>query len=215
MLFPSERLGHKNGVEHFTRSQKCSINEKASCRVLHEAFSCRLLHVILLCKSLHVRISLWILFPSQHRAKPESTCAKRARRRELPVPPSRKKPVFLSACSHRSSWETPPAFGSTSCWRFLMLLDWRSLLKGISTKRKTSNQSTPRTPICNLAAPQGAIELNIYIIATDAARPFQLFQIPPLRPISTTRPSPISPCPISESRLPQTHLTKPGPKGGS
>ena len=48
-----------------------------------------------------------------------------------------------------------------------------------------------------------------------AAQPFQLLQIPPLRPSSTTGPSPISPCPISESRLPQTHLTKPSPKGNS
>ena len=61
----------------------------------------------------------------------------------------------------------------------------------------------------------GRADIDRLIIATDAARPFQLFQTPPLRPISTTRPSPISPCPISESRLPQTHLTKPGPKGGS
>lgn len=37
----------------------------------------------------------------------------------------------------------------------------------------------------------------------------------PLHPHSTTRSSPISPCPISESRLPQTHLTKPSPKGNS
>lgn len=26
-----------------------------------------------------------------------------------------KKPVFRSACSHRSNWEMPPAFDSTSC----------------------------------------------------------------------------------------------------
>lgn len=37
----------------------------------------------------------------------------------------------------------------------------------------------------------------------------------PLHPHSTTRSSPISPCPISESRLPQTYLTKPSPKGNS
>lgn len=30
------------------------------------------------------------------------------------VRPSLKKPVFRSACSHRSSWATPRAFGSTS-----------------------------------------------------------------------------------------------------
>lgn len=42
-----------------------------------------------------------------------------------------------------------------------------------------------------------------------------LADTPPLRPSSTTGPSPISPCPISESRLPQTHLTKPSPKGNS
>ncbi len=48
-----------------------------------------------------------------------------------PVPPSLKKPVFRNACSHRSSWEMPRAFGSTSCWQFSVLLDWRSPLKGI------------------------------------------------------------------------------------
>lgn len=88
---------------------------KASCRVLHEAFSCRLLHVILICKSLHVRRSPWIPFPSPHRAKLASTCASHASRRESPVRPSLKRPVFRSACSHRSSWATPPAFDSTSC----------------------------------------------------------------------------------------------------
>ena len=85
---------------------------------------------------------------------------------------------------------------------------------GVS-ERNMSSQPTPRMPICNLVAPPGAITLNVFTIATDAAQPFQLFQIPPLRPSSTTRPSPISPCPISESRLPQAHLPKPSPKGDS
>lgn len=97
---------------------------KASCRVLHEAFSCRLLHVILICKSLHVRRSPWIPFPSPHRAKLASTCARHAMLRVSPVQPSLKKPVFRSACSHRSSWEMPRVFGSTSCWRFSVLSDW-------------------------------------------------------------------------------------------
>ena len=109
----------------------------------------------------------------------------------------------------------PPAFDSTSYWRSLMLSDWRSPLKGISSKRITSNQPTFRMPICNLVAPPDAIALNVFAIATVAAQPFRLSQTPPLRPSSTTRPSPILPCPISESRLPQTHLPKPGPKGGS
>ncbi len=69
--------------------------------------------------------------------------------------------------------------------------------------------------LINLAAPPDAITLNVFIIATVAAQPFRLLQIPPLRPSSTTGPSPISPCPISESRLPQTHLAKPCPKGNS
>lgn len=109
----------------------------------------------------------------------------------------------------------PRAFGSTSCWRFSTLLDWYSQHKGISTKRKTSDQSTPRMPIRCLAASPGAITLNVLIIATVVVPPFRLFQIPPLHPHSTTRSSPISPCPISESRLPQTHLAKPCPKGNS
>ena len=182
---------------------------------MHEAFSCRLLHVILICKSLHVRRSPWISFPSPHRAKLAPTCVRHARRKGSPVPSSLKKPVFRSACSHRSSWEMPRAFGSTSCWQFSVLLDWRSPLKGISTNRKTSNQSTPRMLICNLVVPPGAITLNVFTIATVAAQPFRLSQMSPLRPSSTTGPSPISPCPISESRLPQTHLTKPSPKGNS
>ncbi len=61
----------------------------------------------------------------------------------------------------------------------------------------------------------GAITLNVLIIATVVVPPFRLLQMPPLHPHSTTRSSPISPCPISESRLPQTHLTKPSPKGNS
>lgn len=166
-------------------------------------------------QSLHVRRSPWIPFPSPHRAKLASTCVGRARRKGSPVRPSLKKPVFRSACSHRSSWEMPRAFGSTSCWRFLVLSDWLSLLKGISTTRNMSSQPTPRMPICNLVAPPGAITLNVFTIATDTAQPFQLFQIPSLRPSSTTRPSPISPCPISESRLPQAHLPKPSPKEDS
>ena len=181
---------------------------------MHNAYSCRLLHVILICKSLHVRRSPWIPFPSPHRAKLASTCARHARLRVSPVPPSPKKPVFRNACSHRSSWEMPRAFGSTSCWQFSVLLDWRSPLKGISTNRKMSNQSTPRMLI-NLAAPPDAITPNVFIIATVAAQPFRLLQMPPLHPHSTTRSSPISPCPISESRLPQTHLAKPCPKGNS
>ena len=95
-----------------------------------------------------------------------------------------------------------------------MLLDWHSPLKGISVKRKTSDQSTPRILI-NLAAPPDAIALNVFIIATVAALPFRLFQIPPLRPSSTTGPSPISPCRISESRLPLAHPLKPSLKGNS
>lgn len=87
--------------------------------------------------------------------------------------------------------------------------------QGISTNRKTSNQSTPRMLICNLVVPPGAITLNVFTIATVTAQPFRLSQMSPLRPSSTTGPSPISPCPISESRLPQTHLTKPSPKGNS
>ena len=87
--------------------------------------------------------------------------------------------------------------------------------QGISSKRITSNQPTFRMPNCNLVAPPDAIALNVFAIATVAAQPFRLSQTPPLRPSSTTRPSPILPCPISESRLPQTHLPKPGPKGGS
>lgn len=154
-------------------------------------------------------------FPSPHRAKLASTCARHARLRVSPVPPSLIRPVFRSACSHRSSWEMPRAFGSTSCWQSSMLSDWRSPLKGISPKRITSNQSTPRMPICNLVAPPGAITLNVPLIATVAAPPFRFLQTPPLRPSSTTRPSPISPCPISESRLPQAHLPKPSPKGDS
>ena len=63
-----------------------------------------------------------------------------------------------------------------------MLSDWHSPLKGISAKRKTSNQSTPRMPICNLVAPPGAITLNVFTIATVAAQPFRLLQMPPLRP---------------------------------
>lgn len=78
--------------------------------------------------------------------------------------------------------------------------------QGISSKRITSNQPTFRMPICNLVAPPDAIALNVFAIATVAAQPFRLSQTPPLRPSSTTRPSPILPCPISESRLPQTHL---------
>lgn len=58
----------------------------------------------------------------------------------------------------------PRAFGSTSCWRFSVLLDWRSPLKGISTNRKTSNQSTPHMLICNLVALPGAITLNVFTI---------------------------------------------------
>lgn len=96
-----------------------------------------------------------------------------------------------------------------------MLLDWHSPLKGISAKRKTSDQSTPRMPIRCLAASPGAITLNVLIIATVVVPPFRLLQMPPLHPHSTTRSSPISPCPISESRLPQTYLTKPSPKGNS
>ena len=56
---------------------------------------------------------------------------------------------------------------------------------------------------------------NVLIIATVVVPPFRLLQMPPLHPHSTTRPSPISPCPISESRLPQTHLAKPSLKGNS
>ncbi len=108
---------------------------EVSCRVLHKAFSCRLLHVILICKSLHVRRLPWIPFPSPRRAKLASTCARHASHRGSPVRPSLKKPVFRSACSHRSSWEMPRAFGSTSCWRFSVLSDWLSLLKGISPTR--------------------------------------------------------------------------------
>ena len=188
---------------------------EVSCRVLHKAFSCRLLHVILICKSLHVRRLPWIPFPSPRRAKLASTCARHASHRESPVRPSLKKPVFRSACSHRSSWEMPPAFDSTSYWRSLMLSDWRSPLKGISSKRITSNQPTFRMPICKLAAPPDAIALNVLIIATVVVPPFRLLQMSPLHPHSTTRSSPISPCPISESRLPQTHLAKPSPKGNS
>lgn len=182
---------------------------------MYETFSCRLLHVILICKSLHVRRSLWIPFPSPHRAKLASMCARHARLRESPVRPSLKKPVFRSACSHRSSSVTPRVFGSTSYWRSSMLSDWRSPLKGISPKRITSNQPTSRMLICNLAVPPDAITPNVPLIATVVVPPFRLLQMPPLHPHSTTRSSPISPCPISESRLPQTHLTKPGPKGNS
>ena len=42
-----------------------------------------------------------------------------------------------------------------------------------------STQSTPRMLI-NLAAPPDAITLNVFIIATVAAQPFRLLQIPPL-----------------------------------
>lgn len=87
--------------------------------------------------------------------------------------------------------------------------------QGDIDESKTSNQSTPRMLICNLVVPPGAITLNVFTIATVAAQPFRLSQMSPLRPSSTTGPSPISPCPISESRLPQTHLTKPSPKGNS
>ena len=66
-----------------------------------------------------------------------------------------------------------------------------------------------------LAASPGAITLNVPIIATVVVPPFRLLQMPPLHPHFTTRSSPISSCPISESRLPQTHLTKPSPKGNS
>ena len=107
-----EHSGVFGAVKH---PSKLNVRDKASCRVLHEAFSCRLLHVILICKSLHVRRSPWIPFPSPHRAKLASTCARHARLRVSPVPPSLKRPVFRSACSHRSSWEMPRAFGSTSC----------------------------------------------------------------------------------------------------
>ena len=88
-------------------------------------------------------------------------------------------------------------------------------LKGISPTRNMSSQPTPRMPICNLVAPPGAITLNVPLIATVAAPPFRFLQTPPLRPSSMTRPSPISPYPISESQLPQTHLPKPSPKGDS
>ncbi len=94
--------------------------------------------------------------------------------RGSPVRPSLKKPVFRSACSHRSSWEMPRAFGSTSCWRFSVLSDWLSLLKGISPTRNMSSQPTPRMPICNLVAPPGAITLNVPLIATVAAPPFRV-----------------------------------------
>lgn len=60
-------------------------------------FHGRLLHVILICKSLHVRRSPWIPFPSPHRAKLASTCARHAMLRVSPVQPSLKKPVFRSA----------------------------------------------------------------------------------------------------------------------
>ena len=80
---------------------------------------------------------------------------------------------------------------------------------------KMSDQSTLRMPIRCLAASPGAITLNVPIIATVVVPPFRLLQMPPLHPHFTTRSSPISSCPISESRLPQTHLTKPSPKGNS
>lgn len=80
---------------------------------------------------------------------------------------------------------------------------------------KMSNQPTFRVPICNLTVPPDAIALNVPLIATVAAPPFRFLQTPPLRLNSTTKPSQISPCPISESRLPQTHLAKPSPKGNS
>lgn len=60
-----------------------------------------------------------------------------------------------------------------------MLLDWHSPLKGISAKRKTSDQSTPHMPIRCLAASPGAITLNVLIIATVVVPPSRLLQMPP------------------------------------
>lgn len=48
-------------------------------------------------KVCHVRRSPWIPFPSPHRAKLASTCARHARLRVSPVPPSLIRPVFRSA----------------------------------------------------------------------------------------------------------------------
>lgn len=86
-------------------------------------------------------------------------------------------------------------------------------LKGISPKRAANNQSTPRMPTRKLAVPPSAITLNALNIASVAAPSFRLLKMHPLRPRSTTKPSQISPCPISESRLPQTHLPKQSLKG--
>ncbi len=86
---------------------------EVSCRVLHKAFSCRLLHVILYAKvcTLGDRRE----YPSHHHAAPSWHLRAPGTRghRGSPVQPSLKRPVFRSACSHRSSWEMPRAFGST------------------------------------------------------------------------------------------------------